>query len=62
MSLLEHFDRVVLMVDGRVVDSGSVPEVEQRQALFREMVRSQARGRLATTPESDPVDAAAVAA
>jgi ABC-type multidrug transport system fused ATPase/permease subunit len=46
MSLLEHFDRVVLMVDGRVVDTGTVPEVEQRQPIFREMVRSQARGRL----------------
>ena len=46
MSLLEHFDRVVLMVDGRIVDSGTVPEVEQRQPIFREMVRSQAHARL----------------
>ena len=58
MSLLEHFDRVVLMVDGRVVDSGTVPEVEQRQPLFHEMVRSQARARLAL-PE--PPSAAAAA-
>jgi ABC-type transport system involved in cytochrome bd biosynthesis fused ATPase/permease subunit len=43
MSLLEHFDRVVLMVDGHVVDAGTVPEVQQRQPIFREMVRSQAR-------------------
>jgi ABC-type multidrug transport system fused ATPase/permease subunit len=43
MSLLEHFDRVVLMVDGRVVDSGTVTEVTERQPLFREMVRSQVR-------------------
>ncbi|MEO7335374.1 MAG: ATP-binding cassette domain-containing protein, partial [Caldimonas sp.] len=64
MSLLEHFDRVVLMVDGRVVDSGSVPEVEQRQALFREMVRSQARGASSGgfVPEPADEDAAAVAA
>jgi hypothetical protein len=33
----------VLMVDGRVVDSGTVPEVAQRQPIFRDLVRSQAR-------------------
>ncbi|MDQ6680275.1 MAG: ABC transporter ATP-binding protein/permease [Pseudomonadota bacterium] len=53
MSLLEHFDRVVLMVDGRIVDCGTVPEVQQRQPIFREMVRSQARedGNAPKTPE-----------
>jgi ABC-type multidrug transport system fused ATPase/permease subunit len=42
MSLLEHFDRVILMVDGRVVDSGTPAELQQRQSIFREMVQSQA--------------------
>ena len=58
MSLLEHFDRVVLMVDGRVVDSGTVPEVEQRQPIFREMVRSQARAQL-DLPAAPSAEAAA---
>jgi len=38
MSLLGQFDRVVLMADGRVVDSGSTEEVAQRQAIFRRML------------------------
>ena len=37
MSALSHFDRVVLMADGCVVDTGSVRELLQRQALFRAM-------------------------
>jgi len=37
MSLLEHFDRVVLMDEGRIVDSGTVGELLGRQALFREL-------------------------
>lgn len=37
MSLLERFDRVVLIVHGRIVDSGSAEDLAQRQALFREM-------------------------
>ncbi len=39
MSVLEHFDRVVLMSDGRVVDCGSADELHARQPLFREMLR-----------------------
>ncbi|HUP05959.1 MAG TPA: ABC transporter ATP-binding protein [Caldimonas sp.] len=58
MSLLEHFDRVVLMVDGRVLDSGTVPEVEARQPVFRDMVRRDARPPLATDPVSDDAAAA----
>ena len=46
------------MVDGRIVDSGTVPEVEQRQPIFRAMVRSQqARARL--EPPTAPAAAAA---
>jgi ABC-type multidrug transport system ATPase subunit len=37
MSALAHFDRIVLMAEGRIVDSGSVHELLQRQALFRDM-------------------------
>ena len=39
MSLLEHFDRVVLMQDGRVLDSGPVAEVRARQPLLHAMMR-----------------------
>jgi ATP-binding cassette subfamily B protein len=38
MSLLHHFDKVVLMAAGRVVDTGTVAELLKRQALFREMM------------------------
>ena len=37
MSALCYFDRIVLMADGRIVDSGSMRELLQRQALFRDM-------------------------
>lgn len=37
LSLLARFDRVVLMAAGRVVDTGSVPELLARQPLFREL-------------------------
>jgi ABC-type bacteriocin/lantibiotic exporter with double-glycine peptidase domain len=37
MTLLAHFDRVVLMVGGRVVDSGSVADLLERQAHFRQL-------------------------
>jgi ABC-type bacteriocin/lantibiotic exporter with double-glycine peptidase domain len=42
MSLLEHFDRVVLMADGRVLDTGPVREVAARQPLLAEMLRGRA--------------------
>ena len=42
MSLLRYFDRVVLLVDGRVVDSGDVAELAARQPLFARMLESQA--------------------
>jgi len=37
MSLLPHFDRVVFMVDGAVVDTGTADEVAARQPLFAAM-------------------------
>jgi ABC-type multidrug transport system fused ATPase/permease subunit len=42
MELLAHFDRVVLMLDGRVADQGSAAELEARQPLFRDMLRRRA--------------------
>jgi len=39
MSLLAHYDRVILLVGGRVIDSGSVAELRARQPLFRDMLR-----------------------
>jgi ABC-type multidrug transport system fused ATPase/permease subunit len=39
MNLLAHFDTVVLMQAGRVVDSGSVADLLERQAAFRALYR-----------------------
>ena len=39
MGLLAHFDTVVLMDDGAVVDSGSAEELLARQPLFARLVR-----------------------
>jgi len=47
MSLLEHFDRVVLMDDGRVVDSGSVDALRARQPLFAAMTANVQNERVA---------------
>ena len=44
MSLLRHFDRVLLLVAGRVVDSGTAAELAARQPLFAHMLDSQAVG------------------
>jgi ATP-binding cassette subfamily B protein len=37
MGLLSHFDRVVFMVDGRIVDTGPADAVATRQPLFAAM-------------------------
>ncbi|AKJ30585.1 alkanesulfonates ABC transporter ATP-binding protein [Caldimonas brevitalea] len=42
MSLLAHFDKVVVMAAGRVVDVGSVEELLARQPLFVELYRGAA--------------------
>ena len=39
MSVLGHFDRVVLMQGGRIVDAGSVDELRARSELFQRMQR-----------------------
>ena len=39
LSLLDRFDRVVFMLDGRVLDSGRVDELEARLPLFTAMRR-----------------------
>jgi ABC-type multidrug transport system fused ATPase/permease subunit len=44
MSLLKHFDRVILLAGGRVVDSGRVHELAARQPMFAHMLASQAIG------------------
>jgi ABC-type bacteriocin/lantibiotic exporter with double-glycine peptidase domain len=44
LTLLAHFDRVVLMVGGRIVDAGSVAELESRQPLFAAMRRGAVKG------------------
>jgi ABC-type multidrug transport system fused ATPase/permease subunit len=42
MSLLEKFDRVVLMDQGRVVDAGSITELLERQPQFRTLMKQTA--------------------
>ena len=39
MSLLHHFDMVILMNGGRVQDVGTVEELLARQPSFRAMLR-----------------------
>jgi ABC-type transport system involved in cytochrome bd biosynthesis fused ATPase/permease subunit len=39
MSLLHHFDTVILMDHGRVQDAGSVAELLERQPAFRDMLK-----------------------
>jgi ATP-binding cassette, subfamily B, bacterial len=47
MSALGHFDKVVLMCDGRVADAGPVAQVLERQAGLRDMVLAGSHGSLA---------------
>lgn len=39
MSLLRHFDKVVLMAAGRIVDVGTTEALQARQPAFRQMLR-----------------------
>ena len=40
MSALPYFDRIVLMAEGRIVDSGTPDDVLGRQPLLRDMVEA----------------------
>lgn len=51
LSLLDHFDRVVLMDAGRVVDTGTMEELRLRQPLFARMLRDV---RQSDTDSPDP--------
>lgn len=55
MSLLHHFDTVILMDHGRVLDAGSVAELRERQPAFREMLRHHEQ------PASGPATLAGIA-
>jgi ABC-type multidrug transport system fused ATPase/permease subunit len=57
MSLLAHFDRVVLMVGGAIVDSGTADELLERQPLFREMVGRGEDASAPAGPGADPIAA-----
>jgi len=48
LNLLPRFDRVMLMHDGTILDSGTVAELLERQPLFRELWN-----RSLSTPEED---------
>ena len=54
LSLLERFDRIVLMVNGAILDSGRCDEVYARQSVFRDMVGGAAR---ADVKEATPLEA-----
>ena len=45
-SALVYFDRVIVMADGRVADSATVPEKLARHPAFRDIVYVSARGAL----------------
>jgi ABC-type multidrug transport system fused ATPase/permease subunit len=44
LGALVYFDRIIVMAEGRVVDSGTVAEILERQPAFREVVYSAAHG------------------
>jgi ATP-binding cassette, subfamily B, bacterial len=53
LSALVYFNRVIVMAEGRIVDSGTVAEILERQPAFREVVYSTAHG-VAREPEAVP--------
>jgi len=57
MTLLAHFDRVIFMVAGRIVDVGTPHELAQRQPLFAAMQRGSGPTTQDTAP-SPPANAA----
>jgi ATP-binding cassette, subfamily B, bacterial len=44
LSALIYFNRIILMADGRIADSGTLAEILERQPAFREIVYSSAHG------------------
>ncbi|HVO88642.1 MAG TPA: hypothetical protein VMV45_08875 [Casimicrobiaceae bacterium] len=54
MSTLGHFDKVVLMSDGRVADAGPVAQVLDRQPHLRDMVFAASFGTLASHRSDGP--------
>ena len=56
MSLLSHFDRVVLMHEGRLLDTGSVAAVRERQPIFEQMLEGSAFAAPQPAPGPDDVD------
>ncbi|MCW7536330.1 ABC transporter ATP-binding protein/permease [Aquabacterium sp. A7-Y] len=62
MSLLAHFDKVVLMAAGRVVDVGSVEKLLERQPMFVELYRGAAAAEAAQNADGVTVQAADQAA
>ena len=42
LGALVYFNRIIVMAEGRVVDSGTVAEILERQPAFREVVYSAA--------------------
>jgi ABC-type transport system involved in cytochrome bd biosynthesis fused ATPase/permease subunit len=60
MSLLHHFNKIVLMANGRVQDAGTVDELLARQPVFRDMLKQPGTGSLGMLPPA--VDLSAPAA
>ena len=52
MSLLDRFDRVVLLVQGEIVDVGTVDQLLVRQPLLCEMVGSEGQQPHAAEPRA----------
>ena len=59
MSLLHHFNKVVLMANGRVQDVGTVDELLARQPAFRDMLKQP--GGAASAANQAPVEELAAA-
>ena len=53
LSLLDRFDRVVLVIGGQVIDSGTTAELAERQQTFRKMLHTER-----SLPEPNLADAA----
>lgn len=52
MSALGHFDRLILMAEGRIIDAGTQGELFERQPLFRAMLREAEQAEDPTPPQA----------